>query len=381
MIKFYRKYALMVLFVLMIMVQVNIFNRSVTVGLLYGFIILGAFFVLLQLLNRPQIFLRKSFSPLIIVWMIYLMYLILFDHTFGGLAYVVVKGVIFGTLMICIYYYYEFYRDSFPDLIIKAGLAVLLLSVIFDHNFFGGRYVGILGNANTTGALSSMVLGLIILKEKITIKTVVIMIFLLMLILASGSRGAILGIFIAVLLKNTSFKNIMIMISLVAGFLLLNQIAANYGITTGLNRTVEMSGVLAGRDDTSTYGYKTILLSPYIGHGLDKYAYIAESVIPSKLAHILIPNPHNSFLGMFIQVGIPLGLLILSVILYYTMKILFFAPKNPPILFLVIFPLISGLYESHLFSISDYVGFIFWVSMSIYLMYMYQTRRKRKGKQ
>ena len=164
------------------------------------------------------------------------------------------------------------------------------------------------------------------------------------------------------------------MIFLMILFLIFNEIASSFGIVTGLNRIEETGASFTGRNITNAYGFKTLMLSPWTGFGLDKYAYISAKVIPIQLKYILVPNPHNSYLGMFIQLGIPLALLVFFTMAYYIFKTLLNQPKHRIMLFLVLFSAVSGLYESHLFSLFAFEGIVFWISIVLYLSYLYKQK-------
>ena len=147
---------------------------------------------------------------------------------------------------------------------------------------------------------------------------------------------------------------------------------------TGLNRVIDTGGGLTSREMTNIYGYKTLMLSPFTGFGLDKYAYISAKVIPIQLKYILVPNPHNSFMGLFIQLGIPLATWVLMLLLFYLLRTLLFKPYNKILLFIVLYTFIAGMFESILFGISGFEGFIFWISLAMYMMYIYKEKTADK---
>ncbi|BBG65154.1 hypothetical protein NNO_0451 [Hydrogenimonas sp.] len=372
---YFRKYALFVFFFLAILVQIRapFVPFGVVKNLFYGFFFFSAFFVFLQLITNPKIFLHPAFRLLALIWLTYLAYMILFDHTYNGLAYVILKGVFFSTIAISIYYYYDYYLEKFPKFIVLIALISLVIG-IFVHHDFGGRYGGILGNPNTVGYLSALALGIMILSEDFSIKKLLLMFFLMIMVFISGSRGALLGVGLALILRNFSLKNILLISFLAIFALIINVIAAKYGFMTGLDRVIETGGGLTSREMTNLYGYKTLMLSPFTGFGLDKYAFISAKVIPVQLKYILVPNPHNSFMGLFIQLGIPLASWVMLLLTYYLLRILFSKPYNKIVLFMVLYTFIAGMFESILFGISGFEGFVFWISISLYMMYIYKQK-------
>ena len=208
MIDYFRKYGMNILFILLLFVMVRnpLFPMLITKNLVYGFFLIAAIMVFFHLLVFPKAFSLKSFRILYIIFFTYLVYYILFDHSYEGTMYIIVKAITFAIIMICTYYYGDAYMESFPNTIVKAGLFILFFGLLFDPNIIHFRYDGILNNANTLGFLSTLILGIFILREDYTPKNLALMGFLIILILATGSRGAILGTFLALILKNPSMK-------------------------------------------------------------------------------------------------------------------------------------------------------------------------------
>ena len=376
---YFRKYAVLVFFFLGILVQIRApFVPLVIVkNLFYGFFFFSAFFVFIQLITNPKIFLHPAFRVLLLIWLTYLIYMLLFDRSYNGLAYVILKGVFFSTIAMSIYYHYDYYINKFPQFIVSTALIVFITGLFFHHHL-GGRYESILGNPNTVGYLSALALGIMILSENFSTKKLFLMSFLLIMVFVSGSRGALLGVGIALILRNISLKNILLISFLVVFALIVNAIAAKYGFMTGLDRVIDTGGGLTSREMTNIYGYKTLMLSPFTGFGLDKYAYISAKVIPFQLKYILVPNPHNSFMGLFIQLGIPLATWVLMLLLYYLLRILLFKPYHKVFLFMVLYTFIAGIFESFLFGISGFEGFVFWISIAMYMMYIYKEKTTKR---
>ncbi len=376
---FFRKYAVLVFFFLAILVQIRapFIPIGIVKNLFYGFFFFSALFVFLQLITNPKVFLHPAFRVLLLIWLTYLIYMLLFDHSYDGLAYVILKGVFFSTIAMSIYYYYDYYMNKFPQFIVLTALIVFFTGLFFNHHF-GGRYESILGNPNTVGYLSALALGIMILSEDFSAKKLFLMFFLMIMVFVSGSRGALLGVGIALILRNISLKNILLISFLVVFALIVNAIAAKYGFMTGLNRVIDTGGGLTSREMTNIYGYKTLMLSPFTGFGLDKYAYISAKVIPIQLKYILVPNPHNSFMGLFIQLGIPLATWVLMLLLFYLLRTLLFKPYNKIFLFIILYTFIAGIFESILFGISGFEGFVFWISLALYMMYIYKEKTADK---
>ena len=370
---FFRKYAVLVFFFLAILVQIRapFIPMGIVKNLFYGFFFLSAFFIFIQIITNPKIFLHPAFRILLLVWLTYLIYMILFDHSYDGLAYVIFKGIFFSSIAISVYYYSEYYIKKFPYFIVMSATIIFFIG-FFIHPIYSTRYESILGNPNTVGFLGALAFGILLLSEKLDNKKIVLLLFLLAMVFLSGSRNGLIGIGLALLIRDISIKSILTIILIVSFIIIINTIATEHGITTGLNRVIESRGGLTSRELTNLYGYKTLLLSPMTGSGLDKYAYISSKLIPIQLEGILVPNPHNSFLGLFIQMGIPFGIIILSLLFYYLLRILFYKPRHKVLLFMIYYTFIASTFESFLFSVSGFEGYVFWISLSIYMMYIYK---------
>lgn len=362
----FYKYAPLLYICMIFLMQLQVFGNTV----LYAFLVLATLLMIPNLMINPKIFIKKYFSVFLIINVINLIYLIFFDHTTESLMYTIARFATFSIIIISVYHYKYFYISSFPKLLGYMLLAMLIIGVIV-HPPSLGRYEGLFGNPNSLGIIAVLYFGLIYLKESFTLKDRIFMTFALLLVLLSGSRNALMGIFLAYFLKGSfSIKGI---VSIVFGVLLLLAVSLflsqRSNESTGLDRliTSEKEGtMMSGRDMEFVFGYQTVMLSPLIGNGLDKNAYISEEVVPYEyMVRGFVLNPHNSVIGLWNQYGIIVGTLLFLMIIYQVYKIYRWKEKDKSLFFIMAYLLVASIFESILSSINAFEGMIFWSAFAI----------------
>ena len=382
MIKFYIKYFFILLWGLQVLQQTSIpFNFKPLLYAIMGVSLLMTFYLSQK---NNKFFFNDQF--LLIHWVIgiYILYWILFDHSLFGIQYIVLKIAIFGLMAATIYFNYDEVKNKYPIYMLYIGTAVLLMGVLTNHSF-GSRYTGPFANSNSLGFLSVLMFSITLFYIKSGIKKNMLLLFFGLLALASGSRAAFGGLLLAYLLKDRiSLKKIF---TLVAGAILLfglNKVASSYGFTTGIDRLIstnKKNELLAGREEEYTLGLLSIKEEPIMGHGLDHYAHLSDRIV--KLSGVLrrdasfAANPHNSFIALFIQLGIPFGIVLLIMLLYYVGKSTLYQPRNEVYLIMLLYPFLSGFFESHLFGVNGYEGTSFWFALIFYQMYMKKEKEEK----
>lgn len=372
----FYKYAPLLYIGVIFLMQLQFFESTV----LYTFLIVSTLLMIPNLMIHPNIYIKKYFSIFLLINLVNLIYLIFFDHTTESLMYAIARFATFSIIIISVYHYKYFYIRSFPKLLGYMLLAILVVGAIVNPPGLG-RYEGLFGNPNSLGIIAALYFGLIYLKENFTLKDRIFMTFALLLVLASGSRNALLGIFLAYFLKGSfSIKGI---VSLVFGVLLL--IAVSSVLTqrsnenTGLERLIssEQEGtMMSGRDMEFIFGYQTVMLSPLIGNGLDKIAYIAKEVVPYEyMVRGFVLNPHNSVIGLWNQYGLIVGTLLFLTIMYQVYKIYRWKEKDESLFFIMAYLLVASIFESILSSINAFEGMIFWSAFAINMI-SYSMRNK-----
>ncbi len=381
MISRFFKYGLFILWTVMLLIQVR--KIPINGNFVYIFLGINLFFSFFILYKNPKILINKSFIPLLLISIINIIYFLFIDRTYNSFLYVLAKLSTFLLIIISIYYYFDYIAKNISKIIILIGLMVVFYGVIVNPNFFGMRYSGPFGNPNSLGFLSALLFGLTYLKSTKNYKTIFILIFLLFLVMLSGSRAAFGGVILAILLQGTfSFKKILYIIAGIIALIGAQNIASKVGVHTGLERIIKSeksNELLSGREKEYALGILTIKESPILGNGLDKYAWISPKIIrESGLRRIdpnFVGNPHNSYIAMFIMYGIPTGLIILVVLIYYILKIIFTGVKQQDLLFLLLYTFIGSFFESRLFGVSGFEGLLFWIVLPLILTVIYQRQQ------
>lgn len=374
----FYKYAPLIYTLLLFLLNIHLINDVIV----YFFMGIVSIMVFLYLIQKPKIYLKKAFFYFLLINIVNIVYLLFLDHTLNDLLYFVARFITFSVIIIGVYKYRQFYIKSYTVLLYYLLFAILLVGLIV-HPPSGGRYSGLFGNPNSLGIVSALLFGIVYLKEKWTRLDIFVAILALMSILLSGSRNALMGIGIAFLLKGTfSLKNTM---GLVVGMLIFigssYYLSSNYKGNTGLDRlisTASRDDILAGRDMEFTLGIKTVMLSPVVGNGIDKYGYIANELIPNYLKRNgFIPNPHNSYIGILNQYGVATGSLLILILIFQIYKVYRWKDKDKSLFFIMAYLAMAALFESYLFAINGFETMVFWIAFAINMV-AYNAKKKLK---
>jgi len=379
----FLKFSIPVYWIILLLVQANIFPNF------FGYIFLGIyiFLTLFFLFKNPNLFLHKAFTVLILITIVTLLYFILFDPTVSGFQYLAARTVTLAMIAIGVYYYHEYLIENYAKILIWFGFAFLMYGVLTNHNF-GGRYSGPFWNPNSLGWISALLFGLVLFEfEKSKIKYFLLLFFLAMALM-SGSRAAFGGIVLAFLIRGEiTKKNILFLIVALVLLLIANKIALDYGFHTGLERLVSSEktsqGLLSGREHEWLYSIEAISKKPISGYGLDHYAHIPNEILLKhgvyRIDRGFAANPHNSFIAVMIQYGLIFGSFILLMLLYYTIRIFIKKCPKKSLLFMTVYSFFSAAIESYLFGISAFEGFTFWSALPLCLMAIYTQNKKREA--
>lgn len=385
MIAFFYKYGVIVFWAMLLAINTRIFKiPNTSVYIFLGIALAISLFILYK---NPKVLTNRAFTVLWIVTLVNIVYWLFFDRTYNSMLYVAAKLSTFLFIAISIYYYYDFLVKNFTKIIIYIGFFVLFVGAILNTNYFGGRYTGPFGNPNSLGWLSALMFGLTYLTKESSYKKYALLLFFLSMVMMSGSRAALGGVILAILLKGKlSFNKLFFLGFGLATLLLAQNVASHFGIRTGLERVIKSeksNELLSGREQEYALGFLTIKESPVIGHGLDKYAWISPKIV--RLSGLLrkdpyfAGNPHNSYIAMLIMYGVILGGLILLILLYFIYKVV----KNrvpPDILFMLLFSFLAAFFESYMFGVSGFEGLIFWFSLPLALMIISKQKRSALDK-
>ena len=382
MLNFYTKYLFILFWLLQVLQQTNIpFNFKPYLYIIMG---ISLIFTFVLLSKNSSFFFNKAFLVIHLVLLIYVFYWIMFDQSVFGLQYIISKIAIYGLMAATIFYQYDFVEKKLLRIILMLGMIILIFGLVTNLSF-GSRYGGPFGNPNSLGFFSVMLFGIVLFqKEKNRLRTFLLIFFILMA-LASGSRAALGGIVLAYLIKEkVSFKKLAILFISFAILFGINKLVTSYGFTTGIDRVISTSkkhDLLAGRDLEYKLGLDSIKENPITGHGLDHYAHLSDTIVKKsgilRIDANFALNPHNSFIALFIQLGIPFGIILLSILFYYVGKSFFFKPRHGPYLILILYPFLAGFFESFLFGVSGFEGTTFWFALMFYQYYMLRQSQQK----
>ena len=334
------------------------------------FLLLMALFAILLVFNPIQIkniLFHKAFSFLLILNIINILYFLLFHNTsyFEAFKYLIARGIQFSIISVSIFYHFEFYRSKFPDLIINLIFFILIIGFFINPHIFSGRYSGIIWNPNMLSSFVVIAFAFLFLKKDRKTNFQIFMLFVFILIaLASGSRGALVAITIAFLIKYSFSPRNMVygIIAIISYFIVLN-----FQIDPSLNRFSDQS-LLNDRILQFQYAIASIKNKLFIGYGLDKYAYIDKSLVPYFLKGQII-GAHNGYLAILTQYGIVFGGTVIFIIFQKSYNVISFfrnSDDNERVyLFIIIYTLIAASYESLMTGINEFNTILFWFSLAI----------------
>lgn len=334
------------------------------------FYVLMVIFSLMLLINPLQIkkvIFHKSFMFLLLINVLNLLYFILFHNIndIEAAKYLLARGIQYSLIAFSIYYNFEYFKSSFLKHIVYAIMLVIFIGFIFNPNIFSGRYSGIIWNPNMLSSFVVIAFAIYFLKyEKRGKFDYGVLVTLLIIALATGSRGSLVGLFLVFLIKyGFSFRNL----SYGVIAIVITLIITSVNLETSLNRFSEQS-ILNDRLLQFEYAIKSIESKMYVGAGLDKYSYIDKSLVPKHLRSQII-GAHNGYLSILTQYGVLFGGIILLIILsksyqlYFTFKR--FKTYERIYLFIILYTLLAAIYESLMTGINEFNTILFWLALAM----------------
>ena len=334
------------------------------------FLSLMGVFLFILLISPKQlkiILFHKAFLFLLIINLLNLLYFLLFHSVsdFAAIKYLMARSVQFSMIASSIYFNYEYYKDKFLQHLVYIIFGVVIFGLIFEPNLFTGRYSGIIWNPNMFASLVILAFAVLFLKdERRTTFDYFILFTLLVSAIASGSRGALVGITLVFVFKyGITLKN------MIYGFvaLLISFFILSINLETSLNRFAEQ-GLFSDRLLQFKYAYLTIKENLIAGNGLDKYSYIDKSLVPIYLKDQII-GAHNGYLSILAQYGLIFGGLILFIIFRKSLECFsFFKNRNRferVYLYIILYTLLASIYESLMTGINEFNTILFWLSLSL----------------
>ena len=334
------------------------------------FLAIMGLFTIFLVLNPNQVkrvIFHKAFSFLLIINSLNLLYFILFHSVsdIEALKYLLARGMQFSIISISIYFHFDYYKTQFLNHIVSLVLFIVILSVLFDPNIFSGRYSGIIWNSNMLASFIVIAFSILLLKnnDKSLIDNILLFLFLV-IALATGSRGALVGIAISFGLKY-GFSSRNIIYSIIA--FLIYFLVSNLNLDTSLNRFAEQS-LFNDRVEQALFAIENINNSIFSGYGLNEYSGLPKDIILPNRFKGQIMASHNGYLAIFLQYGVLFGGLIIGLIFIKAFQLIaFFKDSNNTekvFVFIIIYTFISSIYEALITGINEFHTILFWFSLA-----------------
>ena len=331
--------------------------------------IMGIFSIFL-ILNPKQIkivIFHKAFSFLLIINILNLLYFIFFHSIFDieAIKYLLARAMQFSIISISIYFHFDYYKSQFLNHISSLVFFIVILSLLFYPNVFSGRYEGIIWNSNMLASFIVIAFSILLLKNNDnSLKDYILLFIFLVIALATGSRGALVGIAICIGFKyGFSLRNIVY--SLIAFSIYI--IVSNINLDTSLNRFAEQ-GIFNDRIEQAFFAIENINNSLFSGYGLDEYSGLPKDIsLPSRFKGQIMTS-HNGYLSIFLQYGVLFGGFILGLIFVKAFQLIsFFRFSNKTekvFIFIIIYTFVSSIYETLITGINEFHTILFWLSLA-----------------
>lgn len=365
MIRWFFKYGIVIFLFNTVLLSIEVTKN---LGDIIFLIIMALHFTLL-LLNPgviKRIIFHKAFSFFLILNCLNLFYFLLF-HSFNdlkALEYLLARGVQFSIISISIYSHFEYYKTKFLDHLVYVISFIVILSLFIDINLFSERYSGIVWNPNMLASFTTIVFSILFLKAKQKKRYELILLLLFLVVaLSTGSRGVLVALALLLLFKyGFSYRNLSyVLLVLLAGFII-----TNFQLDTSLNRFATQ-GLLNNRLLQYQFAIESIANKMYIGYGLDKYSYIDKDLIPWFYKGGVI-GAHNGYLAILTQYGVIFGSMVIFIIFRKSIQVVNWFKESIGVervyLFIIIYALVSSLYESLMTGINEFHTILFWFSIA-----------------
>ena len=364
--------------------SITLFNPYANIVFL-SLVCVFLFFIIIDIRITKDVILNKIFRFYFFANVINVVYFVSFDGMeFASLKYLAARFVGLTIFSLSIFHNFEFYKNNFLKIIVYLIGALAIISlVLFPLNLTSGtRYMGLIGNPNELGIIMAIGTGILYnLKFNKFLKIILLWIFV-SFVLYSGSRGALLGVILAFLVRhgfNVSFF-IRILLFLVLSYF----ITSLLNIHTGIDRFLA-GDLLSNRIDELEYALISLKNQLYTGYGLSNYSYIDQSLIDVDTKSFDLITAHNGYLAILVQYGIVFGFLFFVNLILEFFKILkfYFTDNNKEdhvkvYLFFIFYAFLSSFFESIMGGINNILTSLFWFSFA-YLSYYYNFHIHHKS--
>jgi len=347
------------------------------------FMILFAFLIVTNPSQVKQVLLNRGFSFFLALNLINITYFLFFDDfNLKSLQYLLARFVGLSIFSFSIFHNTDYFKTTFFKHLVYASALLGILCLVLAPPSLSGRYMGIVGNPNELGIV--MVSGFAICYICTDIKIpfrIPLMLMFASIVLFSGSRGVIFGLALTFIIKHGfSFK------LLAYGGLLaiLAYMLSAYGLESGISRLSSGGDQLDNRSLEFKYAFITFLDKALEGHGLGKYAYLNQELIPVDIKSNKLITNHSGYLSVMVQYGAIFASIFFFTVFrnVYRITIDFLSYKVSPnfkkmYFFFIIYSLLSAVFEAVMTGINNFHTNILWFSMGMYLFVMYYNKEEK----
>ncbi|MGC6428906.1 MAG: O-antigen ligase family protein [Flavobacteriales bacterium] len=330
------------------------------------FLILLAVFSFFTIFNSAFIknaILDKSFNFYFLIILLNILYFVLIEiNDFESFKFLLAKTVQLILFTSTIYFTYDKFKSNFLMFLKVITLSSLFLSLVSSLPTLDSRYLGIFYNPNELSIIMVYGFALFLFNYKKSFYNILIAICFLFVILATGSRSALLAVFLALIIRFSLIK--FLLISLIGAFISLT-IFSN--IQT-IDRLVSEQ-LFFNRKYEILYALETLSNSLWFGYGLKNYAYIDKNLINFTDVSIDF-GAHNAYLSTLVQYGVIFGAIYFSIMFRTLFKSLIhlknrikFNSDYRMLLFIVVYTMINGFFENSFNGINFFQSSLFWLTL------------------
>ena len=367
MIKWFFKYGSVVFLLNTILYSISNLPFFIPQTLFLSIMFLGIFFLLINPIQIKEVIFHKSFTFLFLLNLINFSYFFIFDdiNSQSSFEYLMARFMQFSLISLSIYHNLEYFKKKFFDHVLFCIYIVIFLSLILYPDILVGRYSGIIWNPNMMGSFTTVGFAILLLKEeKKTNFQFFLMGILLIVTIATGSRGVLIGVVLSFFLKfRFSLRNIIYAVMALIVFI----IVSSTNLDTSINRITSQS-LFNDRTEQFQNAIENIMEKPWSGYGLSKYS---GDPFPEKRFDEFgtqIMSAHNGYLSLFIQLGFIFGFLTLLIIFKKSFAGLMFLRNETGYIriysFIVIYTLFAAVYESLITGINEFQTILFWFALA-----------------
>ncbi len=367
MIRWFYKYGFLLMLFNTILYSINQTKDTVAPFLFYLIMGLGLLFVLVNPSQIRGVLFHKSFSFLMALNFINLVYYLFFDSisNFQSLEYLMARFMSFSLISLSIYHNFQYYKNNFFPLLIKIIFIVVIVGLFIDPFILSARYYGIIWNPNMLASLTILAFSFLFLKnEKKSNFEIFMMLLLIIVTLSTGSRSVLIAVVLSFVMKyGFTIRNILYSIMLIISIILIS----NTNLDTSFNR-ISSQGIFNDRTEQFYFAVDNLKQKLFVGYGLDEYSGLPKDIeIPEELENLII-GAHNGYLSILIQYGILFGGLVVLIMFRKSLQIIQFFKNISGIyniyLFVIIYTLIAANFESLFTGINEFHTLLFWLSLS-----------------